>query len=68
MRDLIGWSTRREKSNAPRFAQLLRARRERPRHRRTAKREYELSPFVVDCHATLPWGVMPMQWRDITTL
>src|SRR5258708_3640913 len=26
---------------------------------RTAKREYELSPFDVDCHVTLPWGSCP---------
>src|SRR5262249_5875168 len=43
------------------------ARGERPR-RRAAKRGYEFSPSDVDCHATLPWGVMPMQWRDATTL
>ena len=35
---------------------LLRARRERPRDYRAAKREYELSPFDVDCHVTLPVG------------
>jgi hypothetical protein len=40
MRDLIGWSTRREKSNAPRFAQLLRPRRER---RRATEQRYELA-------------------------
>jgi hypothetical protein len=51
-----------------RHRRLLRARRERQRDRRTAKRKYELSPFDVACHVTLPWGVMPMQWRDVTTL
>jgi hypothetical protein len=47
---------------------LLCARRERPRHRCAAEREYEFSPSDVDCHVTLPWGVMSMQWKDDTTL
>jgi hypothetical protein len=38
---------------------LLRRGTERPCNRRTAKREYELSPFDVDCHVTLPRGSCP---------
>jgi hypothetical protein len=45
----------------------LRARRDRPRGRRTAERGYEFSPPDVDCHVTLPWGVMPTQWKDYIT-
>ena len=37
---------------------LLRPRRERPSDR-TAERGYEFSPSNVDCHVTLPRGVMP---------
>jgi len=44
---------------------LLRPRPERPRDRRAAKRGYEFSPSDVDCHMTLPRGVMLMQWRMI---
>jgi hypothetical protein len=35
---------------------LLRARRERPRDCRAAKRDDEFSSLDVDCHVTLPWG------------
>jgi hypothetical protein len=40
----------------------LRADSEWPSGSRAAKREYELSPSDVDCHVTLAWGVVPMQW------
>src|SRR5262249_57196775 len=44
-----------------RHRRLLRARRERPRRRAAEKRD-EVAPTDVDCHVTLPWKVMPMQW------
>src|SRR5258706_8276198 len=46
---------------------LLRARREWPHNSRAAKRGYEFSPSDVGCHVTLPWGVMPTQWKDDIT-
>src|SRR5262249_48713618 len=46
------------------FSCSLRPRRERPRRRRAAERGQEFSSCDVACHVTLPWKVMPMQWRD----
>jgi hypothetical protein len=40
---------------------LLRACRKRPCDRRAAKRGYQFSPSDVDCHVTLPRGVVSMQ-------
>src|SRR5215467_6873053 len=51
-----------------RHRRLLRPRRQRPRHRRPAEKRDEVAPTDVDCHVTLPWKVMPIQWRDDITL
>jgi hypothetical protein len=42
---------------------LLRACRERPRGGRTAEEGDKGAATDVDCHVTLPWEVMPMQWE-----
>src|SRR5262245_25515409 len=46
------------KESDHRNRRLLRACRERPRSSCAAECEYEFSPSEVDCHATLPRGVM----------
>jgi hypothetical protein len=43
-----------EHTDPPHAVGLLRARRQRPRYRRAAKRDNEFSPSDVGCHATLP--------------
>jgi hypothetical protein len=48
-----------EETDSPQAARLLRARRERPLHRRAAKRANEFSPSDVDCHVTLSRGSSP---------
>jgi hypothetical protein len=50
-----------------RHRRLLRSCRERPCCCAAEKRD-EVAPTDVDCHVTLPWKVMPMQWRDDITL
>jgi len=50
------------------LSRLLRAHRERPRDRCAAEKRDELAATDVDCHLTLSWKVMPMQWRDHITL
>jgi hypothetical protein len=50
------------------LVRLLRARCERTRDRRAAEKRGEVAPTDVDCHVTLLWKVMPMQWRDDITL
>src|SRR3984893_2620490 len=50
-----------EHADAPHvLAGLLRARRERPCRRRAAEQRDEIAPSELDCHVTLPWGVMPI--------
>jgi hypothetical protein len=44
------------------------ARSDRPRDSRAAEQRDELAATDVDCHLTLPWKVMPMQWWDHITL
>jgi hypothetical protein len=61
-------SVRAQEPNGRQLAWLLRARRKRPSHRRAAEQRDEIAATDVDCHVTLPWEVMPMQWRDVTTL
>src|SRR5262249_22877935 len=46
-----------------RHRRLLSARREWPHRRRATERDYELSPSNVDCHVTLPKGVMQRSGR-----
>jgi hypothetical protein len=57
-----------EHADAPHSIWLLRACRERPGRRRATKQRDEVATTDVDCHVTLPWEVMPMQWRDDITL
>jgi len=47
---------------------MLCAHRDRPRSRRAAERGYQLSPSDVDCPCDPPVGVMPMRWRDDTSV
>src|SRR5437879_6323980 len=61
-------SGRKQDTDAPHPTGLLRARRERPRRRRPAKRGYEFSPSDVDCHVTLPWGSCPRNGRTISRI
>src|SRR5262249_40089078 len=48
-----------------RHFRLLRVRRERPHSRRATKRDNQFSPLDVDCHVTLPRGVVPLQWTGM---
>src|SRR5262249_5314250 len=59
---------RSKESDCRQVVRLLRARRERPCHRRATQRGDEFSPSDVGCHATLPWGSCPCNGGNDTTL
>src|ERR1700730_17285567 len=53
-------------ANPPYLARLLRTRREWPRCRSTAKRDYELSPSDVDWHVPASVRGLPSERNDTT--
>src|SRR5215472_13737467 len=62
-----GWPVLRHRWTAHRGRKRER-RGERPRSCGAANRGYEFSPIDMDCHGTLRWGVIPVQWRNDITL
>jgi hypothetical protein len=66
----IKWGRSRQhtdKADAQHLWLLLCGHGGRPCSRGATEQRDEVAATDMDCHVTLPWEVMPMQWRDHIT-
>src|SRR5262249_53324924 len=58
---------RTDRSDGQHLGLQLRAHGGRPCSRGATEQRDDVAATDMDCHVTLPWEVMPMQWTDDTT-